>query len=158
MTLVLFVLLLIGQAAVSKPAGCQSEGPAVRAVRTVAEGIVAADNARDLNRVQASYTPDAVLIPPNESPVRGWDSIRPRYEALFAGFSPAIEGHLDEVCVSGQVAFVRGRNLGSFVSRGPQPSRTLNDVYLMLLRFDERGAWRISHLMWHPAAPPAPRN
>jgi len=132
----LIVLLGLTQAPAAA-AACQPDGAPIKAVRNVAETIVDADNARDLERVRSSYTPDAILMPPNEAPVQGWDAIRPRYDALFSAFAPAIEGHIDEICVSGAVAFVRGRNGGRFV---------------MLLRRDARGQWQISHLMWHPAA------
>jgi ketosteroid isomerase-like protein len=141
-----------------KQAGPQSAGCPSRAddgtlagVRAVAEGIIAADNARALERVLDFYAADAVLLPPNEPPVAGKDKIRPRYERLFAGFDPAIVGRLDEVCVSGATAFVRGRNGGRMTARGGGGDRLLDDSYLMLLRRDGQ-AWRISHLAWHPAA------
>jgi ketosteroid isomerase-like protein len=137
---------------------CVADGDDARQVRAVAEGIVLADNARDIGRVQGSYAPDAVLMPPNEMPIRGWDAIRPRYEALFASFAPAIEGHLDEICVSGSIAFVRGRNGGQFNPRGTGRTRTLNDTYLMLLRREGAATWRISHLMWHSASPAGPQD
>ena len=154
----LLIILLQAAQAAAAPAACQQDAAPVRAVRAVAEGIVDADNARDLERVRASYAPDAILLPPNEAPVRGWDAIRPRYEALFSAFAPAIEGHVDEVCVNGALAYVRGVNRGQFVSRSQQPTRKLDDVYLMLLRRDEDGRWRISHLMWHPASAQAPHD
>jgi len=147
----LWISLALGGA----PPTCEADGVDARKVRAVAEAIVAADNARDIDRVRSSYAPDAILMPPNEAPVRGWDAIRPRYESLFASFAPAIEGHLDEICVSSAFAFVRGRNGGRFDPRGAGAARILNDIYLMLLRRDETGAWRISHLMWHPASPAA---
>lgn len=149
-------ILLLATLGASQPSGapavCQPDAAPVQAVRAVAEGIVDADNARDLERVRSSYAPDAILLPPNDAPVQGWDAIRPRYEALFSAFAPAIEGHIDEVCVSGALAYVRGRNGGRFAPREQGTARTLNDTYLMLLRRDARGRWQISHLMWHPAA------
>jgi ketosteroid isomerase-like protein len=93
----------------------------------------------------------ATLLPPNDAPVHGLAAIRPRYERLFAEFDPAIEGHVDEVCVEGRQAVVRGRNGGRLVPRGPGAPRNLSDVWLMVLRRGADGAWRISHLMWHPA-------
>jgi hypothetical protein len=56
--------------------------------------------------------------------------------------------------VDGATAVVRGHNGGRLVSRGSAPARELDDVYLMLLRRDPDGAWRISHLMWHRASSP----
>jgi uncharacterized protein (TIGR02246 family) len=130
---------------------CRADSAAVIGVRAVADGIVAADNQRDLERVLGYYADDAWLMPPNAEPVRGRASIRPRYEALFAGFNPAIEGRIDEACVSGATAFVRGHNGGQMRARSGAASRDLDDSYLMLLRIDASGRWRISHLMWHSA-------
>jgi uncharacterized protein (TIGR02246 family) len=130
-------------------APCRSNDAAVAAVRAVATGIIDADNARDIERVMDTYAADAWLMPPGEAPVQGRAAIRPRYEALFEGFDPAIEGHLDEVCIMGSTAFVRGSNGGRLVGRGERPTRELHDVYVMLLKIDTDGRWRISHLIWH---------
>jgi uncharacterized protein (TIGR02246 family) len=138
------------------PADCRPDAPDVRAVRAVADGIVAADNRSEIEQVLAYYTADAVLMPPGSAPVRGRDAIRPRYEALFAGFKPAIEGRIDEACAAGAVGFVRGHNGGRMVPLGVGSPRALDDVYLMVLRREADGAWRISHLMWHPGAGPQP--
>ncbi len=121
----------------------------VAAVREVATGIVTADNERALERILAFYTEDAVLLPPNEAPVVGLDRIRPRYESLFKSFDPAIEAQIDEVCVSGGLARVRGRNAGRLKARDGGADRTLSDSYVMELMREPAGAWRITRLMWH---------
>lgn len=144
------MILLLSIALLQLPADCRADSPAVTAVRAVADGIIAADNARDLARVMDSYAADAWLLPPNDVPVRGHAAIRPRYETLFSGFIPAIEGRIDEVCVSGSIALVRGHNGGRMISRSGAPPRLLDDAYLMTLRFEPDLRWRISHLMWHP--------
>jgi uncharacterized protein (TIGR02246 family) len=134
---------------------CRADAPSVRHVRDVASGIIAADNQRDLDRVVAYYAADAVLLPPGEPAVVGRAAIRPRYEALFAGFNPQIVTRIDEACASGSLGFVRGHNGGTMASRTGTAARELDDDYLMLLRRDAAGAWRISHLMWHRPAPAA---
>jgi ketosteroid isomerase-like protein len=129
---------------------CRADSLAVKAIRDVAQGIIAADNARDIARVIDSYASDAWLMPPNESPVQGHAGIKPRYEALFSGFDPAIAGRIDEACASGSIGFVRGHNGGRMISRTGGAPRMLNDAYLMTLRLGPDGRWRISHLIWHP--------
>ena len=143
------MILLLSIALLQPPADCRADSPAVKAVRAVADGIIAADNGRDITRVMDSYAADAWLLPPNDVPVRGHAAIRPRYEALFNGFNPAIEGRIDEVCASGSIAFVRGHNGGRMISRTGGAPRLLNDAYLMTLRLEPDGRWRISHLIWH---------
>jgi ketosteroid isomerase-like protein len=138
-------------ASVAASAGCGEASDAARAVRAVAEGIIAADNERDIVRVLGFYADDAIWLPPNEAPVTDVAVIRQRYEGLFQDFDPDIDGRIDEICVEGGMAFVRGHNGGWLVSRVGGRSRELDDVYLMLLR-QEGGDWKISRLMWHPAS------
>ncbi len=102
-------------------------------------------------RVLAFYAEDAIWLPPNEPPVTDAAVIRQRYEGLFQDFDPDIEGRIDEICVEGGLAFVRGHNGGWLVSRVGGRSRELDDVYLMVLR-QEGVDWKISRLMWHPAS------
>ena len=144
--------IVLGLAATAAPAlACDADSPGARAV---AEGIVEADNTRDIGRVLAYYADDAVLMPPNEAPVAEHAEIRKRYESFFEDFAPDIEARIDEVCVEGNLAFVRGHNGGWLVSRVGGRSRELDDVYLMILR-RTAGGWKIARLMWHPAHGPA---
>lgn len=146
-------LVLAGLASGHENAGsCDPDAEPVRDARAVAEGIIAADNARDITRVLGSYADDAILMPPNEPPVTDHAVIQERYEGLFRNFDPDIDGRIDEICVAGALAFVRGHNGGWLVSRAGQGSRELDDVYLMVLRREGGGDWKISHLMWHPAS------
>jgi len=126
-----------------------ADAAALAEVRGVATGIVAADNARALDRVLAFYAPGAVLLPPNEAPVVGLDQIRPRYESLFASFDPAIETRIDDVCVTDGLAIVRGKNGGRLKAKDGGPGRALNDSFLMELTRSPDGRWQIRHLMWH---------
>jgi uncharacterized protein (TIGR02246 family) len=137
---------------------CRADVTGVREIRAVASGIVAADNRRDLQRVLAYYAADAVLLPPGEAPVVGRDEIRPRYEALFASFTPEIEVRIDEACVGAALGFVRGHNGGRLVSRAAGETRLLDDVFLMVLRLESAGEWRISHLIWHRQGQAEPRR
>jgi len=119
-------------------------------VAGVANGIIAADNARDIEAVLAFYSESAVLLAPGAEPVVGRSRVRPRYESLFRDFDPAIEGHVDEIVVAESWAWVRGRNTGWLRGRSGTPNRRLNDVYLMILEKRE-GTWRIARLIWHSA-------
>ncbi|HEY7514964.1 MAG TPA: nuclear transport factor 2 family protein, partial [Vicinamibacteria bacterium] len=135
---------------------CDAKAAAVREVGAVATGIVEADNAAALDRVLDYYAPEAVLLPPGQPPVVGKASLRPRYEAMFAAFAPAIVARVDEACVSGRLAFVRGHNGGRLAARKDGGDQVLNDPYLMLLARGADGAWRITHLMWHRMSEPPP--
>ena len=146
--LTLVVILILSSLVVSAQE-CRADNPLVKSARRVAEDIVAADNAQDISKVLDLYANDAVLMPPNEKLVEGRDTIRPRYESLFANFKPQIIGRVDEVCVDQKTAFIRGHNGGELIPVSGGEFKKLDDSYLMLLRRDKTGAWRISHLIWH---------
>jgi uncharacterized protein (TIGR02246 family) len=144
------VVAAIAAAAAAPQSGmCSADASSVRSIRAVAEGIVAADNRRDLEAVLAFYESGAILMPPGEAPVSGRERIRPRYEQLFAAYSPSITTEVHEACSAADLGFVRGRNTGRFVPRADGAVRNLDDAFLMLLRRDAEGVWRITHLIWH---------
>jgi len=128
------------------------------AVLAVAHGIIEADNARDLTRVLTYYSDSAMLLPPDASPIIGRTAIIPRYRDLFATYTPEIKGEVQEMVVSGSLAYVRGQNRGVLRSRRGGEERALNDVFLMLLARETDGVWRIVRLMWHSAGPADPRG
>ena len=134
---------------------CDPTADGVREIRAVASGIVAADNERAIDRALAYYTADAIWMPPEQDAVAGREKIRVRYEALFAAFKPEITLTIEQACVAGDLGFVRGNNGGRVVDRKSGAARDLDDAYLMLLRQDLDGAWRISHLMWHRRSRPS---
>ncbi len=139
-------------------AGCLACGPAlevdaraeVARIEAVAHGLMAADNARDADRVMALYAPDAVMLPPGEPPVEGIAALRPRYEAFLRTHEPALAFTIEETVVVGDLAYVRGRTGGTI--RGPEGAeRAIDDVFLMVLRRLD-GGWKISRLMFHPVS------
>lgn len=149
---VVSLLLLIWGTSCLAQEPCQPTARESQEVRAVATGIVEADNAQDLDRVMEYYAEDAVLMPPGEDPVVGKERIRPRYQQLFASFLPSIENQVAEICVSGPLAFARGRTAGTLQPKAGGEPRQLDDAYTMILQKGRDGVWRISHLMWHPRA------
>ena len=147
-------LLALGLVALAPPAlACSADDDAALKVREIVEGLVAADNERDIGRVLDYYAADAVLLPPNEQPVTDRAEIQRRYVGLFESFTPTIEAHVDEICVDSAVAVVRGHNGGWMVTREGGLTKQVDDVYLMVLRRETGGDWKISRLMWHPGNP-----
>ena len=135
-------------AVLSAPEARQAD---IAAVRRMLNAIVSADNARDLNAVMALYADDAVLLPPDENAVVGKEAIRPRYQSLFNEFNPDLSISHDEIITDGDWVFVRGRTGGRVISRKGGATSPVNDKYLMILRRQADGTWRIARLMWSKA-------
>jgi hypothetical protein len=80
--------------------------------------------------------------------VRGRDSLRPRYERLFADSTPELTTEVERTCSSGALAWVEGRVDGRLVSRADGRVTEVEDEYLIVAVRDEVGRWRIRHLVW----------
>lgn len=137
--------LLFACVAACRSVGTESAG----GIRETVEGVIAADNARDLDAVMSCYAPDAEWLPPDEAAVVGHEALRARYAALFAAFQPKIALTIEEAWLLGDVAVVRGRARGRLVPNDGGDARMLDDKYLMLLRRDADDKWRIIRLMWN---------
>ncbi len=143
------LLTLVLGACSSTPSSQPVDPAEVAAVRATVARIIAADNARDLDAAVGCYTEDAQWLPPGAQPIIGRGALRESYAAMFAAWSPDITLVSDETWVLGDLAVDRGRTLGHLVSRKSAATRELDDKYVMMLRREQDGMWRISRLMWN---------
>jgi uncharacterized protein (TIGR02246 family) len=123
------------------------------AIEALFSRLMEADNAGDLEGVLNCYARDATLMPPDGPPVKGIENIRPRYASLFEGSRLAVTMTSEELEVSGDWAFSRGKTTGRIVPKDGSAPRSLRDKYLMILRRTEADGWRIAILMWSPMSP-----
>ena len=116
--------------------------------RALLATLMKADNASDLEGVLALYADDAVLLPPNETEVRGKTAIRARYTRMFATTRMEVRFEIDDAGENGGLGFLRGRTVGKRVSTDGARVEDLTGKFVMLL---ERGAggWVIGSLIWN---------
>ena len=119
------------------------------AVARGVKGIIAADNAGDLERVIEFYADDAILILPSGPTVEGKTNIRKHYASLLGQQSLRIQNDIIETIVSGNWAISRGINHVESSSKDDAASCS-STMYLMTLRRDNTpNSWRIAHLQWN---------
>ena len=116
--------------------------------RELLAALMKADNASDLEAVLALYADDAVLLPPNETEVRGKAAIRARYTKMFATTRMAVRFEIDDAADQGIVGFVRGRTIGKRVSTDGARTEDLTGKFVMLLKRGGEG-WAIGSLIWN---------
>lgn len=112
-----------------------------------------AANSHDWNALGATYTPDAVLLPPNGPAIVGRDNIK----NFFAGFPPFSDMSLKllEIDGDGDVAYVRGAY--TMTIHIPN-ANAIHEVgkYLEIRRKQSDGSWLISRDMYSSDIPAAP--
>jgi uncharacterized protein (TIGR02246 family) len=123
-----------------------------QAVQAVADAYVEAWLANDSSSVLAALSEDAVLLPQGQAPVRGKEAIAEFWWP--AGGPPTTitryVSTVEQMDVSGTLASIWGTaELGfAWEADGELQEATNRSAYLMVLRPDASGAWRISHRMW----------
>jgi uncharacterized protein (TIGR02246 family) len=146
------VLVLVVFPQTAGAAGTANSQASAAEVAKVLAGIIAADNAGDLDGVISFYAEDAVLLPPNDGDVNGKAAIRARYEEGFRHFRFDIVFSSDEAQVFGEWAFIRGAIHGRTIPKGDEASRKINDKYIMVLHRQKDG-WKIARLIWNGTDP-----
>lgn len=135
--------------AISSPAAA-AEGCAGADPKAVLQDIIAADNARDLDKVLGFYTSDVVWIGPGRPEMRGLDAIRASYAGMYRDTRPALSIEITEARSGADLAMVRGLTFGRLEPAAGGEAKTVHDNFLALLAC-EAGRWKVSHLMWSPA-------
>jgi uncharacterized protein (TIGR02246 family) len=115
----------------------------------VLDEIVAADNAGDLEAVVRIYSDDALLLPPEGEPIAGREAIHAHYARIFETDVLEVPLSSEETVVSGDLAFNRGRTSVRATPRAGGDARETSDKYLMILRRNSDGKWKIARLIWN---------
>ena len=142
----------------SRAAGLSPEDEArIRAVsKAYCDGWLSKDAEE---RVLRLFAKDAVLLPHHGlEPVTGEEAMR---RFWFPKGGPVttvtkLTQSIDEIGGSGDVAYMRGHHSVSWTSgSGPgAPATSLSGTFLMILRRQPDGSWRITHHMWDDPPPP----
>jgi uncharacterized protein (TIGR02246 family) len=105
--------------------------------------------ANDANRVMATLTPDAVLLPSGVAPIQGSAAIRAFWwpPAAAATRVTAMDLTIETIDGCGDVAFVRGRGTLTFTTAASAP-RSLASTFINVLRRQPNGTWLIAERMW----------
>ncbi len=138
-------------------AGCTAKGPDTAAVeamiRAHTTAWVEAYNAGDVDKVVASYAPDAVLMPPDAPAATGPEAMKPYLSGDMAaskagGMSFALD--TDSIGVSGDLAW----HSGTFHVNGSSGTSVATGKYLEVWQQDSKGNWLIIRDTWNSDAPP----
>ncbi len=114
-------------------------------------------NAKELDALVALYTDDAYLLPPNQEMVQGTDAIR---QVLEYRFETLKAQNLVLTAVStygvGDLAYDVGTDSQQVTPPGATDPVTLKGKYLVALKKDAGGDWKLAVVAVNLNAPPAP--
>ena len=125
----------------------------VEAINSLRDEFIGLDNASDAAGLASLYTNDAVLMPPNEAAVTGNQAIESWFQTTFDQFTTEFTVASEELEVVGDWAFDWGAYMTALTPRaGGEPTED-RGKYIVILRKQVDGSWRIAHDIWNSDNP-----
>jgi uncharacterized protein (TIGR02246 family) len=124
------------------------------AIEDLDRAFSAAFERNDTLVISSLYTDDAMLLPPNHEPVMGRDSITAYWAPLLTPAMKTLHLETAEVGGSGDDVY----EVGNYTMLASDGSTADRGKYLVLLKRQSDGGWRLYRDMWSsnlPAPPPA---
>ena len=148
--------------------GCQqveevAEEPAVdveadvAAIKAWYERYVAINNAGDFDSFGTSWTEDVVWLPPDAPVVIGKEAILDYARPFFELYSIHQEITVEEIKVSGRIAFARSSNSEKYSPKGEGGAIETKFKAIFIFQRKNDGTWISSHAIWNSNIPPTPQ-
>jgi len=109
--------------------------------------------AKRLDQAVALYASDASFFDPQGGRKTGQAEIRSLFQSVMSSFNSDIQLRSIATMVSGNLAYDSGDFQETLVTIATRASAKLRGSYLMVLRRDADGHWRIVAHMWTEAPP-----
>jgi uncharacterized protein (TIGR02246 family) len=118
--------------------------PDVSAIRTVFESWYCAIEDGDVDRLISLVTPDVIVKPPGAAPIMGKSVLRHALSAFLKEQTETVDYKVQEVEVSGQLAFARILESATIRPRSGAESSTMTGIHLTILRCQPDGEWLVA--------------
>jgi len=116
-----------------------------RAIRKLTEDWLAAVRAKDIPRLAAMVTDDAVFLPPGFPPIRGRQAVETMYRSIFPQFSSVEQTvAMEEVQVAGDWAFAWGTEQFTLVPRAGGAPIEIEGKGMSILKRQPDGSWKFA--------------
>ena len=116
----------------------------VTAIRTVFESWYCAMEDGDVDALISLVTPDVIVKPPGAAPIMGVNALQQALSAFLDEHSETVDYKVQEVEVSGQLAFARILESTTIRPRSGAESSTVNGMHLTVLRRQPHGEWLLA--------------
>ena len=150
-SLVLTLAAALAACAKAPPPPADTSEADAAVIRQAGEDWLASFNAGDAEALGATYTEDAVSLPPDGAPVVGREAIVQSLTEFFTQFSATQTSTVDEVAVFGDLAMARGTWSTSETPKAGGAEQARNGKWLELMKRQADGSWKTWRWMWNEA-------
>jgi len=154
-TLLLSVIVLMSACGntitTTQPAATASPDPAP--INDLRSRFQTAYNAGDAAAVAALYTDDAVSLPDHHAAIQGKVAIQQYFQEVFAQYTTNITLMSPDLEITGDVAHEYGTYTMTLTPKAGGNATTGNGKYLVVLKRQADGSWKLHHDMDNAAGP-----
>ena len=125
----------------------------IEALKTAAAEWDVAWNSQDLEKLLSLYTEDAVRMPPNEAADVGKEAISAYVQRSFGEFTSQGGSVVDDVRVSGDLAYVRGT--GDYTNTPKTGGEPIQDLgkWVIVYQRQPDDSWKVICEIWNSNLP-----
>jgi len=105
-------------------------------------------NTSDVSKVLALYTKDGVFMPANAPTAKGQEQLKGSYEFVFKTIQINIEFFIEEIAVSGDLAYAVTNSKGTTLVRANGQTAPAENRELFVLQKDN-GQWKIARYLFN---------
>jgi uncharacterized protein (TIGR02246 family) len=145
-TLTSACLVAVLSAACSNRSGPTFDTADQEKIKGVIQQLTTAFNAKDAKKAASLYTPEAVVMPPNKTLMRGRNFVEQYYIARFAEGATNLELQPSEIKGAGSLGFALG-DYRLLLSPQSGPQRRDRGKFLWIFR-EQNNTWMIDDIMF----------
>ncbi|MEQ8878525.1 MAG: SgcJ/EcaC family oxidoreductase [Cyclobacteriaceae bacterium] len=121
----------------------------IEAIESMSKARAKAFNEGDAKTIASYFAEDAILMAPEQPPMKGPDQVEVYYQSIFDQYDTELSSHYDEVEVSGDLAFGRGTAEVRLKPKKGDSVITSVSKYLNILQKQPNGEWLTTHDIWN---------
>ena len=133
-------------------------GADIEAIKSVINQLSYAHDSGDLDSFLATHTEDVIFMPPGEESLYSKTAVRERFTPMFEFFNLKIAPSIDEVEVSGDLAFVRYSYSLQVIPKTEGEMMELNGKVIFVLTRQSDSSWKITHYISNFNSPSPPKE
>jgi uncharacterized protein (TIGR02246 family) len=150
------VVAIAALAACAPPPPPDTTAADTAAINALRDAWVTAFNAADVDSLVNLYTEDAIDLPANEPTLSGRAAIREYFVTTFGMGKATATVTSEELQLMGDWAYDRGTFTLSIVPAAGGEAMNVSQRYLVVIRQQADGAWKLARLIDNSPTPPAP--
>jgi len=127
----------------NSPAAASASAADTDTVKKVETDFLAAIEAKNVAAVKANYATDAVMVLPNQAPLKGIEAISGDYDKFAADAAGKFDATNESTVVGADMAYSQGTYTVTYTNSETKAVENGQGYYLVVYKKQDDGSWKI---------------